>query len=113
MGVALREDGEALGVFSPKKTPHLVNLNEDPLMSECLLYYIKDGETKWVTTRIIILSQTMANYYQCSPLLGWAAQNAKMLNTSNLLANTFLKTTAHFTVLTVRPISITSLHLEY
>ncbi|XP_054644359.1 kinesin-like protein KIF1B isoform X2 [Dunckerocampus dactyliophorus] len=34
------------GVFSPKKTPHLVNLNEDPLMSECLLYYIKDGITR-------------------------------------------------------------------
>ncbi|XP_061910292.1 kinesin-like protein KIF1B isoform X2 [Entelurus aequoreus] len=34
------------GVFSPKKTPHLVNLNEDPLMSECLLYYIKDGVTR-------------------------------------------------------------------
>lgn len=29
------------------QTPHLVNLNEDPLMSECLLYYIKDGITKW------------------------------------------------------------------
>ncbi|KAK1801855.1 hypothetical protein P4O66_022492 [Electrophorus voltai] len=46
MGVAIREDGGTLGVFSPKKTPHLVNLNEDPLMSECLLYYIKDGLTR-------------------------------------------------------------------
>ncbi|XP_061759896.1 kinesin-like protein KIF1B isoform X28 [Nerophis ophidion] len=46
MGVAIREDGGTLGVFSPKKTPHLVNLNEDPLMSECLLYYIKDGVTR-------------------------------------------------------------------
>ncbi|XP_036925060.1 kinesin-like protein KIF1A isoform X10 [Sturnira hondurensis] len=46
MGVAMREDGGTLGVFSPKKTPHLVNLNEDPLMSECLLYYIKDGLTR-------------------------------------------------------------------
>ncbi|XP_042194899.1 kinesin-like protein KIF1A isoform X10 [Callorhinchus milii] len=46
MGVAMREDGGTLGVFSPKKTPHLVNLNEDPLMSECLLYYIKDGFTR-------------------------------------------------------------------
>lgn len=77
MGVAMREDGGTVGVFSPKKvsymlllcnkwtyncpklhknvntyimissqTPHLVNLNEDPLMSECLLYYIKDGMTK-------------------------------------------------------------------
>ncbi|XP_058291124.1 uncharacterized protein LOC116464648 isoform X3 [Hylobates moloch] len=46
MGVAVREDGGTVGVFSPKKTPpHLVNLNEDPLMSECLLYHIKDGVT--------------------------------------------------------------------
>ncbi|XP_068919318.1 kinesin-like protein KIF1C isoform X2 [Petaurus breviceps papuanus] len=46
MGVAVREDGGTVGVFSPKKTPHLVNLNEDPLMSECLLYHIKDGITR-------------------------------------------------------------------
>uniref|UniRef100_A0A098LXN8 Kinesin-like protein KIF1C n=1 Tax=Hypsiglena sp. JMG-2014 TaxID=1550645 RepID=A0A098LXN8_9SAUR len=46
MGVALREDGGTVGVFSPKKTPHLVNLNEDPLMSECLLYHLKDGVTR-------------------------------------------------------------------
>uniref|UniRef100_UPI00359018C2 kinesin-like protein KIF1B isoform X3 n=1 Tax=Myxine glutinosa TaxID=7769 RepID=UPI00359018C2 len=46
MGVAIREDGGTVGVFSPKRTPHLVNLNEDPLMSECLLYYIKDGVTR-------------------------------------------------------------------
>ena len=26
--------------------PHLVNLNEDPLMSECLLYYLKEGVTR-------------------------------------------------------------------
>ncbi|MEQ2308551.1 Kinesin-like protein kif1c [Ameca splendens] len=37
--------------LSPKQsdfsaTPHLVNLNEDPLMSECLLYYIKEGVTR-------------------------------------------------------------------
>ncbi|PAA73416.1 hypothetical protein BOX15_Mlig024839g1 [Macrostomum lignano] len=46
MGLALRNDGGALGVFSPKRTPHLVNLNEDPLMSECLIYYLKEGETR-------------------------------------------------------------------
>ena len=32
--------------FSLTQTPHLVNLNEDPLMSECLLYHIKDGVTR-------------------------------------------------------------------
>ncbi|XP_046427428.1 kinesin-like protein unc-104 isoform X4 [Neodiprion virginianus] len=46
MGVAVKEDGMTVGVFSPKKTPHLVNLNEDPFMSECLIYYIKDGFTR-------------------------------------------------------------------
>ncbi|OCT59598.1 kinesin-like protein KIF1C [Xenopus laevis] len=46
MGVAVREDGGTVGVFSPKKIPHLVNLNEDPLMSECLLYHIKEGVTR-------------------------------------------------------------------
>ncbi|CAH1774965.1 unnamed protein product [Owenia fusiformis] len=47
MGIALRDDGHITGVFRPLKvkTPHLVNLNEDALMSECLLYYIKDGKT--------------------------------------------------------------------
>jgi kinesin family protein 1 len=46
MGVAVKEDGITVGVFSPKKTPHLVNLNEDPTLSECLIYYIKDGITR-------------------------------------------------------------------
>lgn len=46
MGVAVKEDGITVGVFSPKMTPHLVNLNEDPTLSECLLYYIKDGITR-------------------------------------------------------------------
>ncbi|KAF9419313.1 kinesin-like protein Klp8 [Podila epigama] len=35
-----------IGVHTPKKMPHLVNLNEDPLMSECLVYQLKPGKTK-------------------------------------------------------------------
>lgn len=50
MGVAVKEDGNTVGVFSPKKTPHLVNLNEDPTLSECLLYYLKDGVTRLGTS---------------------------------------------------------------
>lgn len=50
MGVAVKEDGITVGVFSPKMTPHLVNLNEDPTLSECLLYYIKDGMTRLGTS---------------------------------------------------------------
>lgn len=34
-----------VGVHTPKKMPHLVNLNEDPLMSECLVYHLKPGKT--------------------------------------------------------------------
>ncbi|CAO3594499.1 unnamed protein product [Absidia cylindrospora] len=34
-----------MGVYTPRNTPHLVNLNEDPLMSECLVYQIKPGTT--------------------------------------------------------------------
>ncbi|XP_028040198.1 kinesin-like protein unc-104 isoform X3 [Bombyx mandarina] len=45
MGLAVKE-GITVGIYSPKKTPHLVNLNEDPNLSECLLYYIKDGVTR-------------------------------------------------------------------
>lgn len=83
MGIALQHggDGKALGVFTPKKvgggggregerpvtlftrmyislmqSPHLVNLNEDPLMSECLLYYIKEGKTEVGSTGDIALS---------------------------------------------------------
>ncbi|VDP24916.1 unnamed protein product [Schistosoma curassoni] len=44
MGIAIH-DGGVRGVFSPKNTPHLVNLNEDPAMSECLIYYLKEGKT--------------------------------------------------------------------
>ncbi|XP_059085129.1 kinesin-like protein unc-104 isoform X3 [Tigriopus californicus] len=46
MGVAMKEDGQTVGFFSPKKTPHLINLNEDVSLSECLLYYIKEGITR-------------------------------------------------------------------
>ncbi|KAG6819457.1 hypothetical protein H0H93_011627, partial [Arthromyces matolae] len=38
-------DREMVGVHTPKKMPHLVNLNEDPLMSECLIYQLKLGKT--------------------------------------------------------------------
>ncbi|CAF1293104.1 unnamed protein product, partial [Adineta ricciae] len=46
LGVYSKTDGNAVGIFSPKNSPHLVNLNEDPLMSECLMYFIKDGTTR-------------------------------------------------------------------
>ena len=44
MGIALKDDGAAAGVLSGR-APHLLNLNEDPLMSEMLLYYIHPGTT--------------------------------------------------------------------
>eukprot|EP01059_Diplonema_ambulator_P034952 TRINITY_DN8085_c1_g2_i1.p1 TRINITY_DN8085_c1_g2~~TRINITY_DN8085_c1_g2_i1.p1 ORF type:complete len:1419 (+),score=540.66 TRINITY_DN8085_c1_g2_i1:66-4322(+) len=34
-----------IGIEIDKSLPSLVNLNEDPFMSECLVYYLKDGIT--------------------------------------------------------------------
>mgnify|MGYP001801394314 CR=1 FL=1 len=62
MGVALGEDGDTLGLFSPKNTPHLVNLCEDPLMSECLLYYLKVRDSNWsskTVTELLLSSAVM------------------------------------------------------
>ncbi|KAG0170479.1 kinesin-like protein Klp8 [Apophysomyces sp. BC1015] len=43
LGIAVHKNN--VGVYAPK-VPHLVNLNEDPLMSECLMYQIKPGITR-------------------------------------------------------------------
>ncbi|KAJ2724132.1 hypothetical protein GGI07_002167 [Coemansia sp. Benny D115] len=37
--------GRGVGLHAPKDIPHLVNLSEDPLMSECLVYNLKPGRT--------------------------------------------------------------------
>ena len=34
-----------VGLSTPKKMPHLVNLSDDPLLAECLVYNIKPGNT--------------------------------------------------------------------
>lgn len=34
-----------VGLHTPKKMPHLVNLNDDPLLAECLVYNLKPGST--------------------------------------------------------------------
>ncbi|KAG8935241.1 kinesin-like protein Klp8 [Tulasnella sp. 418] len=43
LGITVEKNN--IGVHTPKKMPHLVNLNEDPLMSECLIYQLKTGTT--------------------------------------------------------------------
>ncbi|EPQ59721.1 kinesin-like protein [Gloeophyllum trabeum ATCC 11539] len=43
LGITVEKNN--VGVHTPKKMPHLVNLNEDPLMSECLIYQLKQGQT--------------------------------------------------------------------
>ncbi|KAL1603640.1 hypothetical protein SLS60_005228 [Paraconiothyrium brasiliense] len=35
----------SVGLSTPKKMPHLVNLSDDPLTSECLVYNVKPGTT--------------------------------------------------------------------
>ncbi|ORX50933.1 kinesin-domain-containing protein [Hesseltinella vesiculosa] len=44
LGIAVHKNN--VGVYAPKTMPHLVNLNEDPLMSECLMYQLKVGVTR-------------------------------------------------------------------
>jgi kinesin family protein 1 len=34
-----------IGLSTPKKMPHLVNLSDDPLLTECLVYNLKPGTT--------------------------------------------------------------------
>ncbi|KAM4065497.1 kinesin motor domain-containing protein [Hirsutella rhossiliensis] len=34
-----------IGLHTPKKMPHLVNLSDDPLLAECLVYNLKPGTT--------------------------------------------------------------------
>jgi len=46
LGITLDKKNDIVGLRSPQKIPHLVNLNEDPLMSECLLYQIRPGITR-------------------------------------------------------------------
>lgn len=35
----------SIGLSTPKKMPHLVNLSDDPLLAECLVYNLKPGTT--------------------------------------------------------------------
>lgn len=44
LGIIVEKDN-MVGVYAPKSI-HLINLNEDPLMTECLMYQIKPGITK-------------------------------------------------------------------
>ncbi|KAI7863228.1 kinesin protein-domain-containing protein [Spinellus fusiger] len=44
LGVTVEKNN--MGVYTPKTAPHLVNLNEDPLMTECLVYQLKPDITR-------------------------------------------------------------------
>ncbi|KAI9472234.1 MAG: hypothetical protein EXX96DRAFT_583345 [Benjaminiella poitrasii] len=44
LGISI--DKNEMGIYMPKTIPFIVNLNEDPLMSECLMYQIKPGKTR-------------------------------------------------------------------
>ncbi|RCH82799.1 kinesin-like protein Klp8, partial [Rhizopus stolonifer] len=43
LGVIVEKNN--MGVYAPKSI-HLINLSEDPLMTECLMYHIKQGSTR-------------------------------------------------------------------
>lgn len=44
------------------RLPNLVNLNEDPHLSEILLYILKEGEQQPADTSIVLLSLTRGNH---------------------------------------------------
>ncbi|KAK2590765.1 hypothetical protein QQS21_011556 [Conoideocrella luteorostrata] len=43
LGISI--DKGFIGLSTPKKMPHLVNLSDDPLLAECLVYNLKPGTT--------------------------------------------------------------------
>ncbi|KAI9475786.1 MAG: hypothetical protein EXX96DRAFT_506439 [Benjaminiella poitrasii] len=43
LGITIEKN--QVGLYTPKEIPYLINLNEDPLMSECLMYNIMPGIT--------------------------------------------------------------------
>ncbi|KAI9655001.1 MAG: kinesin-like protein Klp8 [Trizodia sp. TS-e1964] len=59
-----------VGLHTPKKMPHLVNLSDDPLLAECLVYNIKPGTTtvgnvETATTSEIRLNGTKILHEHC------------------------------------------------
>ncbi|CAO3672219.1 unnamed protein product [Rhizopus stolonifer] len=46
MDLGITIDKKEMEIRMPKKVPFIVNLNEDPLMSECLMYQVKQGKTR-------------------------------------------------------------------
>ena len=43
LGISIEKGN--VGLSTPKKMPHLVNLSDDPLLAECLVYNLKPGST--------------------------------------------------------------------
>ena len=43
LGISIEKGN--VGMSTPKKMPHLVNLSDDPLLAECLVYNLKPGTT--------------------------------------------------------------------
>ena len=43
LGISIEKGN--VGLSTPKKMPHLVNLSDDPLLAECLIYNLKPGTT--------------------------------------------------------------------
>lgn len=60
-----------VGLSTPKKMPHLVNLSDDPLLAECLVYNLKPGTTtvgnvETATTAEIRLNGTKILHEHCT-----------------------------------------------
>lgn len=73
------------------QTPHLVNLNEDPLMSECLLYYIKDGITKWELFFHMCSKIVKSTSLTCWPIVSRVGRDDASCRQDIVLSGHFIK----------------------
>ncbi|MCJ1241996.1 kinesin-like protein Klp8 [Varicellaria rhodocarpa] len=65
-----------VGLSTPKKMPHLVNLSDDPLLTECLVYNLKPGTT------------TVGNVEDAATTLEIRLNGSKILRTHCIFENT-------------------------
>ena len=72
-----------VGLSTPKKMPHLVNLSDDPLLAECLVYNLKPGATTVGNVEVPGAEKTAEIRLNGSRIL---AQHCTFENTDNVVS---------------------------
>ncbi|KAJ3130999.1 kinesin-like protein Klp8 [Physocladia obscura] len=96
----------AVGVLAPKTMPHLVNLSEDPLASDCLLYRLPVGQHRVGATAdsaIYLQSTTVMPehaYFECKNSKGSpSSSTSSTLSASNASPNATLQNNSSFSTM--------------